>query len=359
MMSDIKTSTLVGLKWHVARRPEGSAQVRFRFGGRLISISTGKKNPSAVTAAEARQLIEDWFKREKRRWVPPSDRRAEYAAEVERFITFVMAGRAPRTVMEARRLLTRFGAVLEVKAVHEVTKDLCESKRGPLLDGLAARHQKAFLTIARKFCNWEVAEGNMPAFPLVNFKNPSRMEFPVRDVIWTDDRFEATLPHLRPDDQEILLVIRWSGLDPADIWGLTPKHFMLEPFLKFHKVRAKAKSTVETIDQPVSSRIRAIITRRLERPIDGRLWKTAARSETFATNLLDRVKTAQRAAGYTDMLDIKSLRHTFATYHAGRYIRGEGGPPMEELRRWLGHAPDSRVLERVYVHATSSDRFMD
>jgi hypothetical protein len=32
---------------------------------------------------------------------------------------------------------------------------------------------------------------------------------------------------------------------------------------------------------------------------------------------------------------------------------------MEELRRWGGWARDSRVLERLYIHAKSSGQYMD
>lgn len=360
MVTDTKLPSLLGLTWAVIDRKVGSAQIRFRINRRPVSISTGKKKASAVTDAEARALIERWFAKNRRRWAPPAAA-GSFMSEVDRFITFRCDGRRPNTVAEVLRHLRALQEALGVGAVHEITKKLCEDRREALLASREPRQRKALLTTWRRFCRWEVEEGNMAEFPFVNFRNPSSKEFPVHTEIWTPERYVATLEQLRHDDAEILAVIRWSGLDPADVWELAPRHFVRVPFLKLHKVRSKAKSNAEVVDQPVSSKILPIIEARLAAAISkgSKLWPTTLSMVSFGSMFLERVKTAQRKAGFDDTLPLKPLRHTFATYHADRYLRGEGGPPMEELRRWMGHAPDSRVLERLYVHVVSNERFMD
>ncbi|MBF0433595.1 MAG: tyrosine-type recombinase/integrase [Fibrobacteria bacterium] len=50
--------------------------------------------------------------------------------------------------------------------------------------------------------------------------------------------------------------------------------------------------------------------------------------------------------------DLKSLRHTFATEHVER------GVPVDVLRKWMGHTPNSRTLDGVYLHRKSTAEFM-
>lgn len=288
--------------------------------------------------------------------------------EIERFLELRYEGQAPNTVREARRLLEQFRVVLGVSRVAELTKAAVEAKKAELQAGRSPKYWKNFLTAARKFCRWQVAEGHIPSDPLVNFKNPSRKKFGKRTEVWTEERLEATLAELGPWDRELLMVLRWTGMDSTDLFQLSRAHIVQArdsaggSFWKLYKLRAKAKSEDEVMDQPLSSRIQAIVLARWEAAgaPDARLWPMPYQDgDNFATAFLRRVKAAQARAGQDPPLDIKSLRHTWATYHAKRYIDGQGGPPMEELRRWAGHARDSRVLERLYVHAKASGRFMD
>lgn len=362
-----KMDGLIGLKWSVAARSEGTAQIRFRLDGRQISISTGKRDPDALTKKEQGEIIARWVEAHGKR-LPTPGGVVTLEEEISRFLRFQYEGASDNTVREARRLLDQFRVSLGVSKVSEVTKALCEARKEAMQAGRSPKYWKNFLTAARKFCRWQVAEGHLPADPLANFKNPSRKKFGKRTEIWSEERLEATLSQLSPWDREMLLVLRWTGMDSTDLFQLSRAHIIQardsdgRTFWKLYKLRAKAKSEDEVMDQPLNSRIQAIVMARWEAAgaPDARLWPMPYQDgDNFATTFLRRVKAAQVRAGQDPPLDIKSLRHTWATYHAKRYIDGQGGPPMEELRRWAGHARDSRVLERLYVHAKASGRFMD
>jgi integrase len=58
-------------------------------------------------------------------------------------------------------------------------------------------------------------------------------------------------------------------------------------------------------------------------------------------------------------LGVKETRHTFVTRHVMRLIRGEkNAPSLFDLRRWLGHANDSREIERVYAKLSARHEAM-
>ncbi len=359
---------LIGLNWSIVPRPVGSAQIRFRLLNQQVSISTGHQSPDALTLEEQREIIARWAAAKGVRIVAPTVPLA-FDVELERFLTLKYEDSADSTVGEARRLLEQFKAALGIESVPEITKKLCENRKAAMREGRAPKYWKNFLTAAKKFVRWQMAEGHLLSDPLVNFKNPSRKTFGRRTSVWSQERYDATLAEVETIDKEILPVIRWTGMDSADFFQLAKPHILQvtdadgRPFWKLYKLRSKAKSEEETIDQPLSPKIEAIILARWRAQPDpeGKLWPMPQYkdSDSFADAVLRRVKAAQKRAGHSPTMDIKSLRHTFATYHARRYVEGRGGPPMEELRRWMGHAKDSRVLEKLYVHAKASGRFMD
>lgn len=354
-----KNVDTVGLKWSVVRKTKGHAQIRFRVHGRQVALSTGHDNPNALSRTKQAALIREWLNAHP----VESKGAAAFDTEVARFIRLQYEGKAPSTVKEVAWALQKFKDALGVVSVQEITKKLCEARKARLQEGLTPKTYKNVLTVARKFLRWQFNEGHITADPLVNFKNPARKSFGRRLAIWDDERFKKTLEYLKGEDREYLQVVYETGIDPADFFQLRPSHIVEarrltdgSKFWKLYKQRAKAKSSDEVIDQPLSTGARKVILPMLANWWDLSRYKGEM---SFASNMLKRVKAAQVKAGYSDPLDVKSLRHTFATRHARRYMAGEGGPPMEELRRWMGHAPDSRVLERLYVHARSSGLYMD
>lgn len=363
-----KMDGLIGLPWSVVAREDGNAQIRFRLNGRQIGVSTGHRDPDALTKKQQAELIAKWIAANGET-LPAPEGVVTLDGEIARFLRLQYEGQAENTVREARRLLEQFRVVLGVAQVSELTKKLCEEKKAELQAGRSPKYWKNFLTAARKFLRWQIAEGHLAVDPLANFKNPSRRRFGRRSEIWSEERLEATLAELNPKDRDLLLVMRWTGMDSSDLYQLSRSHIIQarspdgRTFWKLYKQRAKAKSEEEVMDQPLSSRILPIILARLEaqEDPDGRLWPMPEYQdgESFGTMLLRRVKAAQARAGQEPAMDVKSLRGTWATYHSRRYVEGRGGPPMEELRRWGGWARDSRVPERLYIHAKSSGQYMD
>jgi integrase len=356
VLDNKKSVDPLGLKWTVVARPDKQAQIRFRAGGKQVSISTGFKNPKALSAVQQAGLIRKWLKSN------PVEKRGKttFEAEVTRFIRFQYEGKASHTVKEAEAHLKRFQTILGVSAVEQVTKKLCEAKKTQLQGAYSPKTWKNFLTGIRKFIRWQIGEGVLLSDPLMNFKNPSRKTFGRRLTTWDLERYKKTLKALKPLDREILTILYETGIDSADFFALRPSHIIearrpdKTKFWKLYKLRAKAKSSDEMIDQPLSSEALKVILPRLSEWFSLPSYST---SNSFVASFLRRVKKAQVKAGFEPM-DIKSLRHTFATRHAKRFLDGAGGPPMEVLRQWMGHAPSSRVLETVYVHTRSNGLYM-
>jgi integrase len=351
-----KSVDTLGFKWSVFSPPRGTAQIRFRWDGTQVSISTGHKSPTALSPKQQVAKIREWM------GVHPIRSRgeAEISEEIERFIRLGYEGRKRHTVKEAEGHLGRLKEVLAVTEVAQITKRLCEARKDDLRGEYSPKTWKNFLTTARKFLRWEISEGNLKSDPLANFRTPQKKEFGRRLSTWDLERYETVLKMLDPESREILQVIWETGIDSSDFFELRPKNIVQSrrpdgsKFWKLYKVREKAKSSEEVIDQPLSTRAAEIILPRLKS------WWDLSRyvnHESFTPGFARKVKRAQEKAGLVP-LDVKSIRHTFATRHAERYLNGEGGPPMEVLRQWMGHAAGSRTLERLYVHAKSSGLYM-
>ncbi len=353
-----KVIDTLGISWSVQPRKRGSAQIRVWISGKPFSISTGQKSVAALSKATQIRLIQDWLKRN------PVVRQeaATFEGEVKRFLSLKYEGRRPRTVEAVRRDLERLQEVLGVTLVKDATKARCEARKDAMRGEMAPATWRDFLSRAAKFFRWQVAEKNLESDPLVNFRRPVKKEFGRREDVWDSERFEKTLALLSGEDREMLVIFRETGMDPADLFHFDPKKNLVEAsegagkFWKIRKVREKAKSDAECVDQPLSTAAKAILLPRRGNWYDLSRYGSAA---SFGCAIRKRIKAAQVKAGYSDPLAIKALRHTFATYHATRYLEGRGGPPMEVLRKWMGHAPSSRTLEAVYMHTQSSGRYQE
>lgn len=356
MSDNKKTVDTFPFSWSVQERERGTAQIRFRVHGKAVSISTGKKSANGLSTKQQATLIRDWM----RRHPATVKNEAGFGEEAERFIALLYEGRSKQTINEVRGHLARLRAVLGIHSVQQATKKHCEARKVRLQEGLSPKTWKNFLTTARKFFRWQVIEGNLPVDPLANFKNPSKTLFGGRTEVWEEERYRETLKELAAEERALLEVLYETGMDSGDLFTLRAADFVQarapdgSKFWKLYKLRGKAKSPEEVMDQPLSTRAREILL-----PLLPDLWDFSRYCDglSFVSSLLKKVKKAQVRAGY-EPLDIKSLRHTFATRHASRYVEGQGGPPMEVLRQWMGHAKGSRTLERVYVHTKSSGMYM-
>ncbi len=358
-MSDNKIAVdTVGLTWSVQPRKKGNAQIRLWVGKIPIAISTGHKNPGALSKSAQARLISDHF----RKHPVEVTQDTSFASEISRFVTLKYEGRKPKTIREVIDGLERLQTVLGVSKVEDVTKRLCETRKDALRGTMAPATWKGFLARAAKFLRWEISEGNLKFDPLVNFQRPAKKEMGRREDIWEPERYEGALSRLSGEDREMLVIFRETAIDPSDLFHLNPKKHIVKavgpngPFWKILKVRQKAKSSSEKIDQPLSKKAAEVILPRLENWFD---FSRYTDSHSFGCAIRKKLHRAQKEAGFSPTFGIKALRHTFATYHANRYLEGKAGPPMEVLRQWLGHAPSSRVLEGVYMHTESSGMYQE
>lgn len=351
---NIDTVDTLGLSWAVIPRKRGSAQIRLRVGGTQVAISTGVKNPADLSRSRQVELIRAWLSKR------PAAPTGEIGEEISRFMRLRYEGRAPKTIEDAERFLRRMVGVLKVSKVSDLTKPRCERFKDALRASWKAKTWANGLSVMRSFAKWEVGEGNLISDPFVNFRFPAKSEFGRRTEVWDLDRYLAVREELSGDDREIFTVMYETGMDSSDIFQLRKEHIVeFRPkgkpkFWGIHKARAKGKSSREIIIQPLSTEAAKIL-------VDWKPWDFSryTTAQSFAANLLKRVHKAQVRLELPGRLSIKHLRHTFATRHAQRYLDGEGGPPMEALRQWLGHSPDSRTLERLYVHTETSSLYMD
>jgi integrase len=325
---------------------KGNLEIRFRWAGRHPSISAGTTDRREA-ANLAPGLVRKWIVSKGAGVAHPLQ-----AAAAE-FLAEQYADRKPDTRDEVDLILRRLAAAF------------------PALPSLAALSPKAFrvgltryrgeasagywtniLVTTRKFCRWATSRGYMAEDPTEGIPAPGKGRGKRRDV-WAEEYFAQVVAVVSPFDAEVLQVMRWTGIDSGDLFGFDPKKHVTRDeagALTLRKRREKGKTDEETMVQPISSRILPFIEARRKTGEGYGAGYASVRS--FTASLRKRVQSAMARAGLP-VRDLKSLRHTFATYHAER------GVPLDVLRGWMGHARDSRTLDRYYLHRASTARFMD
>jgi site-specific recombinase XerC len=326
---------------------KGNLEIRFRWEGAQRSISSGTKDEKAAKARAPARIMA---------WIASRSaavRESPFQAAAEEFSTEQYSDHKKDTVAEVDLILRRLAATFpELGSVGQLTPEVFRAKLSQYRGKAAPGYWTNILITTRKFCRWCVKRGYMAEDPTEGIPVPGKKKGKRRDV-WEDPYFEEVCAVQTAFDRECLLVMRWSGLDSGDLHTFDPrKHLVRDEMggLTFKKLREKAKGEEETVIQPVSSKIAACMEARLK---SGEGYgKGYASVRSFTASLRLRVQSRMRRAGLP-VRDLKSLRHTFATYHAER------GVPLDVLRRWLGHSLDSRTLDRYYIHRASTSRYMD
>lgn len=240
--------------------------------------------------------------------------------------------------------------------------------------------------------------------------------------LWPITEFKAVLGLAMPLDVELYGVLRWTGINPADLWELRRRHFEEDgKGWKLNKKRAKlGKDKTGAYDQVLSPTALKILRSRIESCDHEDDWifpeihdtnKTASsftssfgnrnddywdmltfkadrdnltavrkgkdykdRFEKLKTKIVKRKVMVKQGDGshkmevrdrewkeykmlpFTDEYKRKrkvklvaALRHTFATAEC------EKGTRIEDLRPAMGHAVDSRTLERFYNQRRSPE----
>lgn len=325
----------------------GNLEIRFRFGEKHPAISSGTKSHKEA-GDRAPDLVRAWIKSRGTEAV-----KHPLEAACQEFVSEQYADKKPDTRSEVDLILRRLAREFPgISSVGDISPTVFRKGASRLRGKASAKYWANILVTVRKFSRWSVKRGYMAADPTEGIPLPDKGQFGRREEIWPEDIFEQVIDLISPKDREILLVMRWTGMDSGDLAKFNSRHLVKDEngVLTIKKKREKAKVEDETIIQPISSRVRPFFEARLR---SGIWWgEEYASIRSFSASLLLRVKTVMLRHGLQGR-DLKSLRHTYCTYHAER------GVPVDVLRRWVGHARDSRILERYYVHRASTARFMD
>lgn len=333
-------------EFSVHSRDRGSCVIRFRLNGKQKSIATGIRQKREADA-KAEGILARWLVAHGETTLAKA---TGLQGEIEAFLEAEFADVKPATKDEAVKSLRRFCESFPVATIHEVSRDVFRKGAKRFRGDASPKYWANILSGVRRFSKSLVAQGKIREDFTMDVPMPPKSSFGRREEVWAEGEFAEVLEKLTPFDKDVLMVMRWTGLDSSDVAELTKKHILKDADGNWiiKKRREKAKSDQETVIQPISSQVKEILMTRFK-SADGRLFGSMfATPRSFTTSLLGRVR---RAAGATK--DLKSLRHTYATYHAER------GVPLDVLRVWMGHAKDSRVLDRIYVHRASTARFMD
>jgi integrase len=337
----------------VHARPRGSCQIRFRLDGVPQSVSTGTKNKRQAES-QAQAILTRWLIAHGK---TTAKGKTSLEAAVAGFLDTQYANLKPSTRDEAELILRRFQECFPVPNVQDITPEVFKARAGKLKGAAAPKYWANILSTCRRFSRSLVAEGKIVQDFTAGIPMPPKGSFKIREETWTDSELEATLAAVAPFDAEVLTVMRWTGMDTADVAELRRKHLVKDEAGAWviRKRREKGKSDAETILQPLGSKVLPILMDRYNTtryPEDKLFGDAFASIRSFNTSLMGRVRRATAPLGLP-LKNLKALRHTFATYHAER------GVPLDVLRKWMGHAKDSRTLDRVYVHRASTARFMD
>jgi integrase len=333
-------------------------QVRFRYNGKQIGIASKLTNKKEADE-NARPIIREW-------WVKNAVTEARQAGDplpLSEAVSQYIRAKEPRwketNKVVVQRILNGLKEVLSDIPIQEMTTDLFGSKLEELKGASSSKYWANRLSTFRSFFKWCIIMDYLYKDPTAGIEFPSRIHFGTRKKkdCWTDEEFEKVLTELPREYREGLMVLRYSGIDVSDLFALKKEHFRKDAKenLKLIKTREKAKSVAETYDQPINSKIKPLINRRLKKAKqdEDKLFKFSFETpRKFSSAIGKRVRRAFERLEL-EPKDCKSLRHTFATYHVNRDV------PMIQLRKWMGHAPGSRTLEAIYDHAESSAEWMD
>lgn len=332
----------------VHSRDRGSCVIRFRLDGVHRSIATGIRQKREAEA-KAEGILARWLIAHGN--ATPAKSTA-LQAEIEAFLEAEYADVKPATKTEAALILRRFADCFPFPHIQDVTREVFHKAAKRYRGDASSKYWANILSITRRFSKALVSRKAVLEEFTQDVPMPPKASFGRREEVWDDEEFEAVIEKQSEFDREVLMVMRWAGMDSSDVAELGREHIKkdAEGGWIFKKRREKAKTDEETIVQPISSKILGLILARYKaaKPGEKLFGSIYATPRSFTTSLLGRVR---RAAGPTK--DLKSLRHTYATYHAER------GVPLDVLRVWMGHARDSRVLDRIYLHRKSTSRFMD
>lgn len=400
-------SVLISLASAVIPLPGRNSQIRFwwpakgttdadgKHIGQYRAVSTGQRSDK-ISKEKKHELIAAWFMQNGFTPKPaPKEGSADIESEIEEYVRseYEAKGHPLGTVRPIRQALRRLRETLAkgdaarkirpVFMVPEITAEAFAAAVPKLkLRELAPRPgQTAYLKPKgwknlfgniHPFIEWEIRRGNLNVDPTLGTVTPTKAELkksrPVRTV-WPDAEYEATLAKINFRKWKLLngegrasdwtkvtrftvKMLRWGGVDVNETFRLRANHIDEDSkgHLWIRKPRGKSKpGAIEMIKLPVSTKyekeLREYWIAALAVAPDAHVlpWHNRFTDHaSFAGWLFKVINRARKAAGLPPR-NIKSFRHTFTTHHLKA-----GKVKIAQLREWLGHADDSRMIEDTY-----------
>jgi integrase len=400
-------SLLLNLSWSIQTQKRGNSQIRFWWppkgqpGSAFRALNT-KVKTDKVSQERQTEIVAEWFIREGFAPAPkPTPGEIGLEQECEEYLQteYILKGHPIGTVRPIRQSLRRLCTVLAkgvaerrippVTTVPAISREIFHAAvpalklREKAIPGkppyLKPKAWKNLFNNIRAFIHWELLRTtggvrHLTEDPTVGVQTPTKAEIkrsrPVRTE-WPESEFKTTLETIRvrirrPDVDSAALsaeyardlcftlkLLRYGGMDVNDCYHLLAHHIEEdgEGRLWIKKLRGKAKITsgVEMIKLPVSTQIESELRRYWKAASaigpEGHVlpWSTRfSNHQSFSSWVFKNVQRARRRAGLPRR-DIKSFRHTFVTSHLRK-----GKVKLRQLREWLGHAPDSKMIEDTY-----------
>lgn len=358
------------ITYSVHERPIGNASIKFRTekGGKPFTTSSGVRKKRQVTTAVATLAIEDWLAKGPRDGSPDDvASKPSLREEIATFLQEEYQYTVPKHRAGVETILMEMASLVPTNVLGDITNEFFKSHIKAVLEPQVLPKTWANkFSYMRKFLSWEVERENLLRDPTIGVKGPPKESFGTHEEIWEESMYRAVrkaLGNRRVNGQlfQNILEDYWhTGMDTKDLFLFQPKKHMIcvtindangNP-LQVWKIYKKRSKESEIIDQPIHKDILPRWLKRREEcgPEDYLHPNKFKSADTWGGWVLEYVKKAQMEAGVPPLV-LKAIRHTFATRWARLFVesRGRKGPPMEELRKWMGHAKGSRMLERIYV----------
>jgi hypothetical protein len=340
-------------------RERGNCRIIITWKGDREFISAGTKKPAEARAVR-REKIREWYLRLPKVEDSPKVVKEGMREDVERYMNIDHEHSKPGTKDEARRNLKKLGDLLGWPQTSTLTKDLYREKYPFLRDAVASHTWANELGEHRRFARYLVREEIIRKDFTEGIKRPKRATFGTRQEIYREEWFQPIWEALELHWRLLWDDLWFTGMDIGDLWEFELSAHLVPVSSTWKIWKQRAKET-EIIDQPLSSRIKDRWVGALE---SGQRYlhpsgRRYANAKSWGNQFRAALHAAQRKLGLP-LLDAKTTRHTFATRHLLRLIRGEkNAPTVEEIQRWLGHAKGSTEIHRVYLKLLSNPHLMD
>lgn len=198
----------------------------------------------------------------------------------------------------------------------------------------------------RRCFKWAFEQGIISAYPFPGMKAPRKA---VRETVISPDEFARILERSKPDLQDLLNFLWYTGARPQEARVIEPKHVDLENRrVILPPSQAKGKRFPRVIyltDQGL-----AIVQRLLRTRTKGKLFRPSGGEEWTSNAVRQRFQRMAKHLGGARFCSY-NFRHSFATHSL------TAGVDSTTVGVLMGHA-DPSMVGRVYQHLAKAPKFL-